>query len=155
MKTSRTIMISLGLLPILAFCSPPGDTKKNVAPETVKQTGNVQTRQALPPQSTNPLEKAYKQLSPLMESKEALDIMEKEYPKQQVDIVSNQYTREYAWRWTWSNADKTTITESASLTIYFSRRGDCVICRVKNAVYTYKRGDKKERKSLLDNNKFI
>lgn len=98
---------------------------------------------------SNPLEKAYKRLALLMERTEALDIMEKEYPKQPVDIASNQYTREYAWRWTWSN-NETAKPEKASLTIYFTRKGDCVIGRVGNAVYAYERGDKKEKKSLLD-----
>ncbi len=104
--------------------------------------------------STNPLEKAYKQLVPLMDRQEAMNIMEKEYPKQQVEITINQYTREYAWRWTWDNAE-TAMPEKASLTIYFTRKDECVICRIKNAVYTFECGDKKERKSLRDNIKRI
>ena len=92
------------------------------------------------PSATNPLERIYDRLKLGMEREKALAIVEEEYPLQN---NKNHYSwernagGEYVWRWKWEKEIDQDITESAKLTITFTREGDCIRCKVANAVYEY------------------
>ena len=92
------------------------------------------------PSATNPLERIYDRLKLGMEREKALAIVEEEYPLQN---NKNHYSwernagGEYVWRWKWEKEIDQDITESAKLTITCTREGDCIMCKVANAVYEY------------------
>lgn len=108
------------------------------------------------PSSPNPLEAVYNRLILGMERQEALNIVDEEYPindNAKFYSVGRNANGAYVWRWEWKNEIDSSTTESATLTITFTREGDCVICRVGDAFYAHERDGKKETKSLSDKTK--
>lgn len=100
-----------------------------------------------------PLERVYSRLILGMERQEALNIVDEEYPindnAKSYSVSRNRNADgEYVWRWEWKNEIDSGATESATLTITFTREGDCVMCKIADAVYEYKNNSEAVRKGL-------
>lgn len=101
--------------------------------------------------SSIPLERVYSRLILGMERQEALNIVDEEYPindNAKSYSIGRNANGAYVWRWEWKNEIDSGATESATLTITFTREGDCVMCKIADAVYEYKNNSEAVRKGL-------
>lgn len=90
---------------------------------------------------STPLERVFDRLILGMERQEALNIVDEEYPindNAKSYSVGRNADGAYVWRWEWKNEIDSGATESATLMITFTREGDCVMCKIADAVYEYK-----------------
>lgn len=104
--------------------------------------------------SSIPLERVYNRLILGMERREALNIIDEEYPindNAKSYSVGRNANGAYVWRWEWKNEISSDATESATLTILFTREGDCVMCKIADAIYEYENGPVVLRKGLRIN----
>lgn len=98
-----------------------------------------------------PLEKVYNQLELGMSRQEALGLVDKEYP---IKYNGKNYSVDrnndgtYFWRWDWEKIIDTNTIEKATLIISFTREGHCVMCKVANATYVYKKGSATIKRGL-------
>lgn len=102
---------------------------------------------------SNPLEMTYNRLELAMDRESALAIVEEEYPlkdNEKYFSVGHNYDGTYVWRWQWENKTDSGAIESATLVIVFTKEGDCVMCRIANAVYEYKFDTMTIQKDLQD-----
>lgn len=143
MRTKILIgLFALSVSCLLWFAHDDLRTDIGKSDDSDKKTGNTDGAPSKITLSfSNPLELAYGRLALGMDREEALAIVEEEYPinkNAKSYAVGRNADGAYVWRWEWENKTDFGATESAILMIAFTREGDCVMCRIADAVYEYK-----------------